>query len=361
MPWLDTQRSDFVSALEYFWNSFASARKDIVFIACGSATSWITNKIIKNHGGLHNRVTRQIYLQPFTLKECKEYYSSQKIVMSRYEMVENYMIFGGIPFYMSFMRKDLSMSQNVDELLFKKQSPLFNEFDNLYASLFKNAENHLKIVEALSKKSKGLTRDEILSATKIANGGNFTQTLNELELCGFIRKYNSFSNKERNALFQLCDFYTLFYFYYLQKNRFDDEHFWTNLIESGQHRAWSGYSFEQVCLSHIKQIKQKLGISGVLTKTAAWRSLNKEEPAQIDLLIERNDNVINLCEMKFSNSEFVIDKDYDQALRNKRSAFKTESKMRKAIHITMVTTYGVKRNIYSGNIQSEVTLNDLFM
>jgi hypothetical protein len=276
-------------------------------------------------------------------------------------MVENYMIFGGIPFYLSFMRKDLSMSQNVDELLFNKQSPLFNEFENLYASLFKNAENHLKIVEALSKKSRGLTRDEILSATKIANGGNFTQTLNDLELCGFIRKYNSFSNKERNALYQLCDFYTLFYFYYLKRNRYDDEHFWTNLIESGQHRAWSGYSFEQVCLSHLKQIKQKLGISGVLTKTAAWRSLNKEDSAQIDLLIERNDNVINLCEMKFSNSEFVIDKDYDKALRNKRSAFKTESKTRKTIHITMVTTYGVKRNIYSGNVQSEVILNDLFV
>ena len=230
----------------------------------------------------------------------------------------------------------------------------------LVREFFKNAENHLKIVEALSKKSKGLTRDEILSTTKIANGGNFTQTLKDLELCGFIRKYNGFSSKERNALYQLCDFYTLFYFYYLKKSNFDDEHFWTNLVESGQHRAWSGYSFEQICLSHIKQIKQKLGISGILTKTAAWRSFDKENPAQIDLLIERNDNVINLCEMKFSNSEFVIDKEYDQALRNKRSAFKTESKTRKTIHITMVTTYGVKRNIYSGNIQSEVILSDLF-
>jgi len=267
MPWLDTKRSDFISALEYFWNSFASARNDVLFIACGSATSWITQKILKNHGGLHNRVTRQIYLQPFTLKECEAYYASQKIVMSHYEMVENYMIFGGIPYYLSFMRKDLSMSQNIDNLLFDKKSPLFNEFENLYASLFRNAGNHLRIVEALSKKSTGLTREEILRATKIANGGNFTQTLIDLELCGFIRKYNGFSNKERNSLYQLCDFYTLFYYYYLKTNSFDDEHFWTNIIESGQHRAWSGYSFEQVCLSHIKQIKQKLGISGVLTKT----------------------------------------------------------------------------------------------
>jgi hypothetical protein len=191
--------------------------------------------------------------------------------------------------------------------------------------------------------------------------GNFTQILNDLELCGFIRKYNGFSKRERNALYQLCDFYTLFYFYYLKKNSFDDVHFWTNLIESGQHRAWSGYSFEQVCLSHIKQIKQKLGISGVLTKTATWRSSDKENPAQIDLLIERNDNVINLCEMKYSNDEFVIDKDYDKALRNKRSAIKQESKTRKTIHITMITTYGVKRNLYSGNVQSEVALDDLFV
>jgi AAA+ ATPase superfamily predicted ATPase len=360
MPWLDTKRSGFVSALEYFWNSFASARKDIILITCGSATSWITNKILKNHGGLHNRITQQIYLQPFTLSECEEFFKSKKIEMSQYEIAENYMIFGGIPYYLNFFKKNLSMNQNVDNLLFSKQSPLYNEFDNLYASLFKNHEFYVKIVEALSTKIKGLTREELLETTKIGNGGNFTKILNDLEMCGFIRKYRSFEKKERNALYQLCDFYTFFYFNFLKNNLFDNEHFWQYFIESGQHHAWAGYAFEQVCLSHIKQIKKALGISGVLTKSASWRSLDRENPTQIDLLIARNDNVINLCEIKYSKDEFIIDKDYDKILRNKRSAFKNETKTHKAVHLTMITTYGVKRNMYSGNIQSQVTLKELF-
>jgi hypothetical protein len=362
MPWLDTKRSGFLAALEYFWNSWASARKDMVLIACGSASSWITNKIINNHGGLHNRVTQQLYLQPFTLVECEEYFTSQNIEMSRYEMLESYMIHGGIPYYLSFFKKEFSMAQNIDAMFFNTASPLKNEFANLYASLFTNHETYIKIVETLSVKTKGLTRKELLATTKLPNGGNFTRALADLELCGFIRKYRSFAKKERSALFQLCDFYTLFYFRFLKDYSFDDEHFWSHFFESGTHNAWSGYAFEQVCLAHIKQIKSKLGITGVLTKTASWRSEDSEnDGAQIDLLIERNDNVINLCEMKYANDEYVIDQEYDKSLRNKRSAFRSETGTKKAIHITMITTYGVKRNKYSGNIKSEVTANDLFM
>jgi len=211
----------------------------------------------------------------------------------------------------------------------------------------------------LSSKAKGLTRDEIISATQLPNGGGINRILVELELSGFIRRYRGYDKKIRQSLYQLVDFYTLFYFNFLKDNTFD-EHYWTNFIENARHRAWSGYAFEQVCLSHLPQIKQKLGISGVLTNTYSWISNNKENGAQIDLVIERNDRVINLCEMKFATGEFTIDKKYAENLRNKRAVFKEETKTRKTLHITMITTYGVKRNQYWGSIQSEVTVNDLF-
>ena len=359
MPWIDTPRSGFLTALEHFWNGWASWQKDILLIACGSAASWIINKLLDNHGGLHNRVTQKIYLRPFTLSDCEAYCQKQHLEMSRHEIVENYMIFGGIPYYLSLMQKEYSMAQNVDHLLFSENTTLKNEFQNLYSSLFKKSENHIKIVEALSSKAKGLTRDEMISATQLPNGGSINRILVELELSGFIRRYRGYDKKIRQSLYQLVDFYTLFYFNFLKDNTFD-EHYWTNFIENARHRAWSGYAFEQVCLSHLPQIKQKLGISGVLTNTYSWISNNKENGAQIDLVIERNDRVINLCEMKFATGEFTIDKKYAENLRNKRAVFKEETKTRKTLHITMITTYGVKRNQYWGSIQSEVTVNDLF-
>jgi len=358
---MDSPRSGFLAALERFWNGWASGQKELLLIVCGSATSWIIDKLLNNHGGLHNRVTQQIYLRPFTLSECEKYCQKQRLVMSRQEMVESYMIFGGIPFYLSLMQKQFSISQNVDNLVFAENAALKNEFQNLYASLFKKAENHIKIVEALSIKTKGLTRDEIIDTTKLPDGGSLNRILEELELSGFIRRYRGYRKKIRQSLYQLVDFYTLFYFNFLKNHASGDEHFWTNFIENARRRAWSGYAFEQVCLAHLPQIKQKLGISGVQTKAYSWISNDNENGAQIDLVIERNDRVINLCEMKYANDEFTIDKKQDENLRQKRATFREETKTRKTLHLTMITTYGIKRNQYWGNIQSEVTINDLFM
>jgi AAA+ ATPase superfamily predicted ATPase len=360
MPWMDTPRSGFIQALEFFWNSWASAQKDVLLIVCGSATSWMTNKLLRNRGGLHNRVTNQIHLEPFTLAECEEYFRTSNIELSRHQTVENYMIFGGVPYYLSLMQKQLSMAQNIDNLCFAKKGKLANEFGNLYASLFKNHERHVRIVEALSKKAKGLTREEIIKSAKLPDGGGLTQTLKELELCGFIRRYMAFGKKERHSLFQLSDFFTLFYFNFMKNSSLNDEHYWTNFIENARHRAWSGYAFEQVCLAHLPQIKRKLGISGILAGTASWHGRESGKGAQIDLLIDRNDKVINLCEMKFAGEPFAIDKKYDENLRNKRAVFRQETKTNKALHLTLITTYGVFHNEYWGDIQSEVTMDDLF-
>ncbi|MDR1631303.1 MAG: ATP-binding protein [Dysgonamonadaceae bacterium] len=359
MPWLDTPKSGFISALEFFWNAYASTQKDIILIVCGSASSWIANKLLNNHGGLHNRVTRQIYLNQFTLKECEQFYSASGIELNRYQIAESYMIFGGIPYYLSLLKKQFGLSQNVDLLCFNNNGKLVNEFDNLYASLFRNHENHIAVISALSKKTKGLTRQEIIDTTKISEGGNLTKVLKELEISGFIRKYRSFGKKERNVLYQLMDFFTLFYYNFME-NSSNDENFWTNFSENARHRAWSGYAFEQVCLAHVRQIKQKLSIAGVVSNISSWKYNDSDDGVQIDLVIDRADNVINLCEMKYANALFEIDKDYDENLRNKKAVFRTKTKTNKALHVTMLTTYGVKHNAYWGNIQSEIMLDDLF-
>ncbi|GHT25406.1 hypothetical protein FACS189430_11970 [Bacteroidia bacterium] len=359
MPWMDTPRSGFISALEHFWNGWASARPDILLIVCGSATSWMMNNLIKNHGGLHNRVTQRIVLEPFTLGECEEFFKYKKIVMSRKQIVECYMILGGIPYYLSLIEKSLSLAQNIDKLCFARTGALYDEFSSLYASLFRHSEHHVKVVETLGQKTKGLTRDEILKISKL-QGGGLSKTLEELEQCGFIRKYHSFNKKNKNMLYQLIDFYTLFFLNFIRHRKHRDKHFWLNINKEPKHRAWSGYAFEMVCLAHVEQIRKKLGISGVVCNVASWKSLNETPGAQIDLLIERNDQIINLCEMKYSDAEFTVDRKYDENLRNKRAAFVRESKTRKTVFLTMVTTYGVKHNEYWGNIQSEVKMDDLF-
>lgn len=360
LPWMDTRKSGFLSAFEHFWNGWVSARKDILLIVCGSATSWMVSKLMNNKGGLHNRVTRKMFIAPFTLKECEDYLLDSNFSWNRYQITESYMILGGIPYYLSLLNKTMSLSQNIDNLFFKETGILKYEFKNLYASLFVNSDAHIKVVEALGKKAKGLTREELLSITKFSDGGGVSKILEELELCGFIRKYNAFDKKLRNGLYQLTDFYTLFYLKFIQKNEYNDASFWSTSIDSPQHRAWSGYAFEKVCLAHINQIKKKLGISGVQCKVASWRSRQIEPSAQIDLLIERKDQIINLCEMKFSNNEFIIDKNIEKNIRNKMTAFKNEVGTRKAINITMITTYGIRQNEYAGIVQNEITMDDLF-
>lgn len=360
LPWMDTPKSKFISALEHFWNSWASNRSDIKLIVCGSATSWMIDKLINNRGGLHNRLTHRMAIEPFNLQECEQYFEAKGFGYSQKEIAECYMIMGGIPFYLKQMQKGLSVAQNIDRLFFEIGCALDGEFDNLYRALFKFSENYIRIVEALASKGKGLTRQEIIQQTKLPNNGGLTTMLKELKSCGFIRQYEPFAKQKKDILYQLTDFYSLFYFRFIQKNRYRDEHFWTNSLGSGIHRSWSGYAFEMLCLMHIAEIKKALGISGVQSLTSSWRSNSSEEGAQIDLVIDRKDQTVNLCEMKYADRTFVIDKQYDENLRNKLASFREETKTRKSLHLTFVTTYGVKPNAYSGHIQKEVVLEDLF-
>lgn len=363
LSWMDTARSDLMMALENFWNGFASARRDVVLIVCASATSWMLSKVVHNKGGLYNRLTEQIHLQTFTLNECEEYVQAAGLVMNREQILQYYMIFGGVPFYWGFLKKGLSLSQNIDEILFAKDAPLQDEFKYLYASVFKNPEAYLKIIEALGTKKAGMSREEIIAAAKLVNSGDLTNKLEELESCGFIRKYYAFGMKKKNTIYQLMDNFTLFYFHFLREKP-TDEHYWTNQINTPKVNSWMGLAFERVCLMHIKQIKKKLGISGVLTEENAWYC--KPDPdkgvfgSQIDMLIVRKDQVINLCEMKYSGSEYTITEKVHRSINQKIHDFTLVTGTRYAIFPTMVTTYGLVQNSYSDSIQSVVTMEDLF-
>ncbi|MCF8371032.1 MAG: AAA family ATPase [Bacteroidales bacterium] len=361
LPWFDTPKSGFVQAFEHFWNNWASAQNDVVLIVCGSATSWMVNRLINDKGGLHNRLTKRIKLLPFTLGECEKFLQTRNSVLDRYQIVQLYMAFGGIPFYWDQVEKGYSATQNIDRICFDETGLLRNEFTNLYRSLFKNYHKYETIVKALAKKSMGLTRDEIIYQTKLPNAGSTTRLLNELEENGFIRKYIPWGKKRKNGIYQLVDFYSHFYLKFIADTQPMDENSWINTIDSPSHRAWSGYAFEQVCMYHLPQIKQALGIAGVQTTVSSWRSKDIEQGAQVDLVIDRRDQIINLCEIKYSVSPFAIDKNYDAVLRNKLGTFRRETNTQKSIFLTMITTFGLKQNIYStGVIQNNIKMDELF-
>lgn len=362
LPWLDTTRSRFVGALEHFWNGWADARTDVKLIVCGSATSWMIDNIINNRGGLHNRKTHQIYIAPFTLNESLQYFEKNGFGYRQKEIAECYMVMGGVAYYYSLMTPRESVAQNIDRLFFSHQGELRNEFTNLYRSLFKHSADYVTIVTALATKGKGLTRKQLLKLTKLNNNQKFTKTLEELEKCGFIRQYVPFDDTVRDILFQLTDAFTLFHFQYAAENKYQDESYWTNSLNSARYRAWSGIAFEMLCLNHIQQIKQALGISGIQSRACCWLSKKEEgeRGAQIDLLIDRADQTINLCEMKFSRGEYEIDRSDDETLSHKIDTFMRQTKTRKSLMLTLVTSFGLKKNKYSGQVQRLVTLEDLF-
>jgi Mg2+ and Co2+ transporter CorA len=267
---------------------------------------------------------------------------------------------GGIPYYLSKMKRGLSLSQNIDKLFFAHDADLKNEFNKLFASLFREDTDYIKVVKALSTKVKGLVRNEILETTQLKSGGTLSEILKNLESCGFIRRYALPTKRKREVLYQLLDAYTLFYFRYLEKFDEQDDHFWTNSANTPQRNVWAGYAFEILALQHTNEIKKALGISGIQTAIFAWRSDHATPAAQIDLVIDRKDGIVNLCEIKFSGTQFVIDKKYEENLRNKIAAFQTETKTRKAVHLLLLTTFGLQKNKYFSIAQKEVILEDLF-
>ena len=361
LPWLDNRNSGFISALEHFWNSWASARRDVLLVVCGSAASWMITNLINNHGGLHNRVTHQMPLDPFTLAESEAFFKSKFATYDRYQLLQLYMVLGGIPFYLDMVDTAQSAAQNINRLCFSPKGGLRKEFDNLYLSLFRNADKHIAVIEALAKKAKGLERDEVLQAANLPNNGSSTKILKELEESNFIRRYSTFGKNSRNALYQLTDFYSLFYLKFMKPNSVLDADFWLSSLDNPEVRAWSGYAFEQICLAHLPAIKKALGISGIQTVSSAWLGSYDNQKAQIDLVIDRRDHVITVCEMKFSINPFIIEKKYADELRTKIAIFKQSTGTQKAVFMTFVTTFGLVQNEHAMSlVQNSFTMDILF-
>ena len=368
IPWMDTPKSNFLTAYADFWNMWSSSQTQLKLFVCGSATTWMLDNVIGNKGGLYGRVCRPIYLAPFTLNETEQFIRDVKgIEMGRAQILETYMILGGVPYYLDMLERGIPLDNCIDNLFFRQGAPLREEYDFLYRSLFKNAVLYRRIIEALSNKLKGLSRQEILEALNVDDGGTISKAIEDLCKCDFVRSYSAFGKEGKDTMYQLCDQYSLFYLRFVKSNDGQDEHTWSNMRGSGERKSWSGYAFEQTCLHHIRQIKNAMGISGVLSNVCSWQSKpfvdkdgTKWKGGQIDLIIDRADNVVSLCEMKYYSDEFVIDGDYDQKLRERASLFNKVTGTKKALNHVFITTYGVKRNSYSNIAQANLTMEDLF-
>lgn len=363
MPWMDSKRSNFVSALENFWNGWANGQYNVVLIATGSATSWMIDKLIKNRGGLHNRITRRLYLAPFTLKETEEYFKKRRTTWDRYEMLQCYMFTGGIPYYLDIIDPRETLAKNIDRLCYEEDGALRREFDELYSAVFPSADTYIDVVRLLANHKKGLTRKEIGEGIK-TNGTNLTRIINNLEKCNFIGKRAQFGNKKNEAIYRLIDFYTLFYFKFIENNLSLDNMWWTHHLDSIGISTWQGLTFELICMEHHQQIKNALGISGMATSVSTWRCYPTPKfnlpGAQIDMIIERADRMIHLCEMKFSQKAFNISAEYEKKLRERMWLFDTKTKNRKPLVHTFVTTFGLGEGKHHSIVHSEITMEDLF-
>lgn len=363
MPWMDTKRSNFITALESFWNGWAVGRHNVLLVATGSATSWMTDKLLKNRGGLYNRIRSRIYIRPFTLRETEEYLNVNFFSWDRYQILQSYMFTGGVPFYLKMLDGRLSLAQNIDKLCFNENGPLREEFDELYNAIFPGADSYTAVAKVLAENRNGLTRNEISAKTRL-EGAFLTRVLKNLERCNFIEKTNLFGNRKTEAIFRMVDYFTLFYFKFIVNNLTKDECWWTHHIDSRSILSWMGLTFELICMEHHSQIKKALGISGMATSVSTWRCRPDDEVgtpgAQIDLIIERADRIIHLCELKFSQDPYCLTKDYAEKIRTRNWLFKIKTKTKKSVVNTFVTTFGLGSGRNHSIVHSEVTMEDLF-
>ncbi len=362
LPWVYTARSGFIQLLAHFWNDYLSKESHFVLVICGSATSWITKKIINDPGGLHNRVTEKIHLHPFTLSETNAFLISKGLRMTPQELTKIYMTLGGIPFYLDGLKKGETFASAIERLCFMPNGLLRNEYQNLYQALFSNADLHQAIVAVLAKHHNGITRQQVLKELKINNTGSFQRALEELLLSDFIMEHNAYGKKKKGLLYRVSDEYSVFYHRFIKPNQKYTPGIWQQLAQSQSYKIWSGFAFETLCLKHVQKIKSALGISAVYTEISALKIKEHKGNAgfQIDLIIDRKDDAINLCEIKFYSTVFSIQKDYYQKLLERRQRFIEYTNTRKQVFLTFITNHGIKKNAYANEIvEAEIVLDDL--
>lgn len=317
--------------------------------------------IIDSKGGLHNRVTHEIPLHPFSLHEVEEYLNHGHFSWSRLTILQTYMALGGVPYYLSLLQPQESLAENLDRLFFSQDAPLRREYLRLYKTLFNAPEPYMKIVQALAANKQGLTRQELAVKTKIS-GKTLSEKLSNLQNCDLTRHYyvKEKKIKKNGGIYQLTDFFSLFYLTFADKG-FGDEHYWTHHLLSPELNNWYGLCFERICVAHIGQIKRALHLDAMAVQTYSWRSKRtREKSAQIDIIIDRADKMINVCEVKFCQGPYSLDKAEYEKLLNRMHAFANETGTRSGLYLTMITTEGLADGMYAKNIMSQVVLDDLF-
>jgi len=366
LPWMDQPKSNFLSAFSFFWNNWACSVKGMKLVTCGSATTWMLDKFVGDRGGFYGRNNRAIYLAPFTLYETEQFLKMRGFAWSRIKITEAYMVFGGIPYYLDMLDATQPLENNIDSLFFKHGTQLRGEYFFLFRTLFNEAPLYHRVVEKLAESESGMTQAELKEQLKLTDGGTLTTCLSNLQKCDFIRMYAGYKKKEREMMYQLTDLFTLFHLHFVRKDNGQDEHFWTNQSDHSREN-WEGHAFEMVCLHHLPEIKLRLGISGVLTNAYSWTTAARVDSdgsqwkkGQIDLLLQRADGHINVCEMKFCKGEYRITEAYDSRIRERIETFRHHTQTRDTLLCTFVTTFGLVRNEYAGRVQSQVILEDLF-
>ena len=363
LPWVATPRSGFLQLLAHLWNDYLSKEKHFILVICGSATSWITQKVLNDRGGLHNRVTEILHLHPFTLQETELFLRSNQLQFTHNQIVKFYMALGGIPYYLEQIKKGESFSTAIERICFSDTGILKNEYRNLYESLFNNASVHQSIVQVLAEAPSGLSYQEILNKLKATSNGSYTRAIEELIISDFVMSISSFNKKKKGVHYRLIDEYSIFYHRFIKANKKYVPGIWQQLSATQAYKIWAGYAFEDLCHKHIKEIKKTLGIEAVFAQISSLRILksDNQEGFQIDLIIDRKDDTINLCEIKFYYSVFAIDKKYYEQLRNRKAHFREYTGTKKQIFTTMISSNGIKKNKYADEVvDSEVRVKDLF-
>ena len=370
LPWLATKRSGFLEALDHYWNTEWVNDNNLKLIVCGSAAAWMLDKIINDKGGLHNRLTRKILLRPFNLRQTEQFLQAKKFKLSHKNILDIYMITGGVPYYLEFLDRSLSVNQNINQLCFSQNSPLISEFTQIFSSLFDESDSHAKIIRTIAEKRYGMDRDEIIKSTKISSGGYINKKLSELEAAGFIRGYTPYGNMKKEKYYRIIDEYSLFYLNWIEphlKTGYDfPSNYWSNILTTPKWQSWAGYSFEGICMKHVDQIQKALHFENTVAMPSSWRYCpnrrSDEQGAQIDLLFDRNDDAITLCEIRYSKQEYHLDKASAKNISNKADQFRAQTKTKKQIFVTLITTYGVKQSLWLDEIiDSVLTLESLFL
>jgi len=373
LPWLATKKSKLLQMLDYYWNQYWSIDKRIKLIVCGSSASWIIDKIINNKGGLHNRITEAIHLEPFSLSQTERYLALNQVKLNRKQITEIYMVTGGVPYYLSKVETGLSASQVIEKLAFRPKSLLLDEFNNLFSSLFDDSEAYIEILKVIAANRSGIGQEKLFKqVSKTAKGNTGIVRLKALEDAGFILSFTPHFHKKRGIYYRVIDEYTLFYLDWIaplkdtKMQKALEKEYWKTLSQTPKWFSWAGYAFESVCYKHLNQIRRALDLSPTAIPNS-WRYTPEKNDhaevsgAQIDLLFDRQDNSITVCEIKYTNKPFIIDKQYMQVLENKVKVFKTKTRTKKDIFMALVASDGIKENSYSDNLISKiVNIDDLF-